>query len=366
MADYEVAVVGGGMIGAAIAFGAARLGCKTALFDEGDVAFRAARGNFGLIWVQGKGDGCPDYADWTRRSADLWQAFDEELRDLTGIETGYERRGGLHLCLSDEELDARNAKLAKMQDASGGAFQYEMLGHEPVARRMPGIGPGVAGGSFSPQDGHINPLFLLRALHAALGVKGGELHIDAVDRLNWRNGYVEVVTKTQRHSAQKLVLAAGLGSRSLAASVGLRVPVAPQRGQIIVTEKVAHFLKLPTNFVRQTLDGGVLLGDSHEETGFDDGTEPRVLRGIAARACALFPVLSGVRIVRAWGALRVLTPDGFPVYDQSSCCPGVFSAAAHSGVTLAAAHAFDFAEFVVGGRLPDSLAVLSESRFDVH
>ena len=366
MADYEVAVIGGGMIGAAIAFGAAKLGCKTALFDEGDVAFRAARGNFGLIWVQGKGDGCLDYADWTRRSADLWQTFNEELRDLTGIETGYERRGGLHLCLSEEELNARDAKLSKMRDASSGAFQYEMLDHKAVANQMPGLGPRVAGGSFSPQDGHVNPLFLLRALHAALGVKGGELHFDAVNQLNWRNGQVEVVTKTRRHSAEKLVLAAGLGSRSLAASVGLAVPVAPQRGQIIVTEKVAHFLKLPTNFVRQTLDGGVLLGDSQEEAGFDDGTEPRVLRGIAARACRLFPVLGSVRIVRAWGALRILTPDGFPVYDQSSCCPGVFSASAHSGVTLAAAHALDFAGFVVEGRLPPSLAALSERRFYVH
>ncbi len=69
MADYDVIVVGGGTVGISIAYGLTRLGQKTAVFDQGDVAVRAAVGNFGLIWVQGKGIGSPAYANWTRRSA---------------------------------------------------------------------------------------------------------------------------------------------------------------------------------------------------------------------------------------------------------------------------------------------------------
>ena len=67
--SFEVAVIGGGMVGAAVAFGLRSLGPKLALLDEGDVAHRTARGNFGLIWVQGKGAGLPHYATWTQRSA---------------------------------------------------------------------------------------------------------------------------------------------------------------------------------------------------------------------------------------------------------------------------------------------------------
>ena len=78
MADYDVIVVGGGTVGISIAYGLTRLGQKTAVFDQGDVAIRAAVGNFGLIWVQGKGIGSPEYASWTRRSADLWKTFDKE------------------------------------------------------------------------------------------------------------------------------------------------------------------------------------------------------------------------------------------------------------------------------------------------
>ena len=155
-------------------------------------------------------------------------------------------------------------------------------------------------------------------------------------------------------------------SLNLGSKVGLKVPVSPQRGQILVTEKIAHFLDYPTIYARQTEEGSVLLGDSHEDVGFNDGTTPKVIGDIARRACQIFPHLAKARIVRAWGALRILTPDGLPVYDQSTECPGAFSASAHSGVTLAAAHALDFASFVVDGALPDTLNALSERRFHVH
>ena len=67
--DYDVAVVGGGLVGAATSWGLAREGLRVALLDEGDRAVRASRGNFALVWVQNKGIGMPQYAAWTLRSA---------------------------------------------------------------------------------------------------------------------------------------------------------------------------------------------------------------------------------------------------------------------------------------------------------
>ena len=78
--SFEVAVVGGGLVGAAIAFGLRSLGPKLAVLDEGDVALRAARGNFGLIWVQGKGMGLAPYGAWTQRSAREWPRLAGDLR----------------------------------------------------------------------------------------------------------------------------------------------------------------------------------------------------------------------------------------------------------------------------------------------
>ena len=68
-AGYDALVVGGGLVGSSVAFGLAERGLRVAVLDEGDRAQRAARTNFGLVWVQTKGDGMPAYMRWTRRSA---------------------------------------------------------------------------------------------------------------------------------------------------------------------------------------------------------------------------------------------------------------------------------------------------------
>src|SRR6266702_2796662 len=115
MTRFDAIVIGGGLVGSAIAYGLARAGLKTALLDEGDVAFRAARGNFGLVWVQSKGDGAPHYQRWTRLSADQWPSLAAELLAKTGIAVGHERPGGVHLCLSAAELAVRRQMMERMR-----------------------------------------------------------------------------------------------------------------------------------------------------------------------------------------------------------------------------------------------------------
>jgi glycine/D-amino acid oxidase-like deaminating enzyme len=66
---FDAMVIGGGLVGSAIAWGLRREGLSVALLDEGDAAYRASRGNFGLIWVQSKGLGAPWYQRWTSKPA---------------------------------------------------------------------------------------------------------------------------------------------------------------------------------------------------------------------------------------------------------------------------------------------------------
>ena len=79
MQTQELVVIGGGLVGAAIAYGAARAGAPVTLLDQGDVAHRASRGNFGLVWVQSKGDKVPRYARWSRDALTFWPALAKEL-----------------------------------------------------------------------------------------------------------------------------------------------------------------------------------------------------------------------------------------------------------------------------------------------
>ena len=367
MERCDAIVVGGGLVGSAIAYGLARAGLAAVLLDEGDVAFRASRGNFGLVWVQSKGDGAPHYQRWTRRSADEWPALAAELLAKTGIAVGHRRPGGVHLCLGETELEERRRRMERMRRQSGNfGFEYRMLDHLEVAEMLPGIGPAVSGASWTPYDGHANPLDLLHALHKGFVEKGGRYVANTTVKTGTAApGDFRIAAGAGEVRAPRVVLAAGLGNAALAPLFGLDAPVRPQRGQILVTERVRQLLPMPTTTIRQTEEGSIMLGDSQEDVGFDTSQKPSVMQEIARRAVLSFPWLRELQIVRAWAALRVMPPDGLPIYDQSERFPGAFTANCHSGVTLAAAHADILAPMIAEGALDPALDLFSAKRFGV-
>ncbi len=366
-AQFDVAVIGGGLVGSAIAFGLRALGARLLVLDEGDRALRAARGNFGLVWVQGKGAGLPGYGTWTRRSQREWPRLAAQVGEAGGVDVGLSQKGGIHLCLDTDELERRAATLATLVAQPGfERYDYEVLGRAALVKRLPGLGVDVAGGTFCPLDGQCDPLRLLYGLHVALHRSGCVVRSGhAVSRIDMRPDRFDVASPGGTYSAERIVLAAGLGNCKLAPMVGLAAPLRPQKGQVIVLERMRPFLPLPLSTLRQTDDGTVLVGDSQEEGGFDERLGMPVLAAMAARAVRAFPALRSAHVNRAWAALRVLSPDGFPVYEQSPAHPGAFLAASHSGVTLAAVHAQVLAPAIAVGSLPPSLAPFSARRFDV-
>jgi len=369
MREAEVAIVGGGLVGAAIGYGLARSGARVLVLDGDERAPCASRGNFGLVWVQGKGEGCPAYARWTLLSADLWHGFARELEDATGIAVGYSRPGGVVLALSEVELAGERAILERIRREAGdeGSADFEILDRPALVEMLPGLGPEVVGGTYSPADGHANPLFLLRALRAGIAAHGGRCRGGRrVAAIEARDGGFRVVAREETVFAERIVLAAGLGTGALAGRLGVEVPLAPQHGQLLVTERVHPLFDIPTDAVRQTREGSFLIGYSHNDFGFDTAARPAIMRNIARRAVRLFPFLGELRVVRSWGALRVLTPDGLPIYQESARHPGAFVATCHSGVTLAAAHALRLAPWIAGGALPDGLDAFAAGRFDVR
>lgn len=359
-------MVGGGLVGAAIACGLRDRGLDTLLLDEGDVAFRASRGNFGLVWVQSKGLGAPWYQLWTRGSAREWPGLAADLAARTGLDPALQQPGGVHLCLGEAEFEDRAARMARMKEEAGNhGFDYRMIRADELGGMLPGLGPAVVGASWSPYDGHASPLLLLRALHRAFTDAGGAYIPNAtVTGGTAAPNDFRVETPAGAFAAPRIVLAAGLGNAALAPRFGLSAPVRPQRGQILVTERARSILPMPTTTIRQTAEGTIMLGDSMEEVGFDLRQSPPVMAEIAKRAVLSFPWIAELDIVRAWSALRVMAPDGLPIYDQSERFPGAFTANCHSGVTLAGAHARLLAPMIARGALDPVLAPFSARRFE--
>ena len=365
---YDVVVIGAGLVGSAVAYGLARAGQRVAILDEEDATYRASRGNFGLVWVQGKGVGRPEYARWSRASSERWFALADALVEDCGLTPCYGRPGGVIPALSEEEISDLEEMLAGLRQAAGNAgYDYEILDSTRVRELLPACGPEVVGGAYSPYDGHANPLKLMRGLHASLAARGADYLTGARadDIRALAGGGFDIRTELGTITGNKVVIAAGHGSKALGAMIGLDVPVHPEHGQILVTERAAPWLGYPTPGVRQTDEGSVLLGASQEERGFDTSVLARTSRDIAHRAVRVFPRLAALRVVRTWGALRVMTADGFPIYDQSKTHPGAFVFACHSGVTLAANHALTASGWVIDGEIPEEMSCFAADRFDV-
>jgi hydrogen cyanide synthase HcnC len=365
---YEAAVIGGGVVGLSLARGLAAQGLSACVLDEGDVALRASRGNFALIWVQSKGLGMPAYGAWTQRAAALWAAFADALRQETGIDVAYRQPGGYALCLSEQELEKRRQALQRMNAQPGfPTIPWEVHDHAAVARVLPAVGRDVVAGVYCPLDGDVNSLRLFRALHASIAARGvdymPERPVEAIVHL--AGGGFRIATPGGDIEAERVVLAAGLGNAALAPMVGLSAPVRAQRGQILVTERTTPFLPYPLHTIRQTDEGGVMIGASKENDADDVRTTQGILAAQARRAIRMFPLLEKLNVVRTWSAMRIMPPDGFPIYDASVAMPGAFVATCHSGITLAPAHCDLVAAMIARGALDDGMAPFSAARFHV-
>ncbi|WP_428523385.1 NAD(P)/FAD-dependent oxidoreductase [Roseibium sp.] len=364
--DTDYTIIGGGVVGLSVAWGLLRRGLTVTVLDGDDGSFRASRGNFGLVWVQSKGMKQPRYARWSQQSAAIWADFAEELGANTGQAVPLEQRGGYDLHFSEETLQATVEKYEILKAQLDGDYPYEVLGHNALRKEEPHIGPKVVGAILHHQDGHANPLMLLKALAADVRRLGGRvLTGKTVIDVTRSDGFRVICDDGTTVGSGKVVLSAGLGATLLGPKLGFKAPVRPQRGQVLITEKLPKIINRPSLIARQVDEGGIQIGATNEEVGLDDRVTQPGLSGLATEAVAAYPALARAHLVRSWGALRVLSPDGLPIYQESAEMPGAYLVTCHSGITLAAAHARILPDWLEGtGAAPD-LEVFSEARFAV-
>ncbi|WP_420417026.1 NAD(P)/FAD-dependent oxidoreductase [Pacificispira sp.] len=362
--ESDYAIIGGGVVGLSVAWGLLKRGLSVTVLDGDDGSFRASRGNFGLVWVQSKGMNQPRYARWSQQSAGAWAEYASELADATGRDIGLRQEGGYDLHFSEEELQDTVAKYEELKRKLGGDYPYEVLGSNALRREEPNIGPSVVGAILHHQDGHANPLRLLHALAQDVRTLGGTVltgkHVTDVDR---KDLFRITCSDGTEIRSRKTVLSAGLGAIELGPLMGFRAPVRPQRGQVLITEKMPKIMNRPSLIARQVDEGGIQIGATNEEVGLDNTVTPAGLSRLAEEAVRAYPILARANLVRSWGALRILSPDGLPIYQESPEMPDAFLVTCHSGITLSAAHARFLPDWLEKTSAAPDLEVFGEARF---
>lgn len=365
MAQSEITIIGGGVVGLSLALGLLRAGDRVTVLDGADSDFRASQGNFGLVWLQGKGANFAPYARWTAQAVAAWPEFAAMLHQVSGLDVALRQSGGYEFFTDETAFSDFTATLVRQQ-AHIANHSYDILTDDDLRRQIPGIGPGVVGASYCPRDGHVNPLRLLRALRRAVVTLGGRILTDTTvtDIATATGGGFDLALPNGKTlGAGRVVLCAGLGSAPLAARLGFATRIRPQRGELLITEKLADRLPFLSSTIRQVDEGGIQIGGTHADTGLNDAESLAMMSGLARHAVTVFPALAGVRVVRSWGALRVLSPDGYPVYARSPLHPDAVLVTCHSGVTLASLHATALADWLNSTASAPDLEPFNDHRF---
>ncbi|SNB75322.1 sarcosine oxidase subunit beta [Arboricoccus pini] len=309
----SVIIIGGGVTGLSAAWWLAREGVDVLVLEKGIVGWEASGRN---------GGGCTHYmSPLFEEEQRLWPQMDE----LLGYPTEYQRERIIFSVDSTQVTFYRRMIQGKMPPQ----FKWDELDARQVREAVPLAGDNAAGGVHLHFGGHANPQRTVQAYAFALQDLGGRiLQHTAVTGLESEGGKIKAVLTTRgRFACDQLVVAAGPQCGGLLAMVGVDLPMAPARAEMIVTEPLPL---MPLGGVdgnglygRQTLRGNLAYGGGpHEwlENVPAEGEPPRpstpVLRNLARRLYELFPKAAHVRVIRSWAGVIENTPDGRPVLER--------------------------------------------------
>ncbi|MCT4535536.1 FAD-dependent oxidoreductase [Halodesulfovibrio sp.] len=372
MKTTDVIVIGGGLSGSATALGLVKEKAgKVLMFDSQLPSQRLSRANFGLTWFMCKGGSSSAYAKWCRNACAQWPEYAATLEDETNINVELEWTGGALHAFGEEQWNAHAASIEKLSGIcaeEGLDYPVSMLSRQEFAELVPKmqLGEDVSGAMYTPQQGHVNPLKVLAAMRKSFQQLGGEfVGNQNILEIIPNGDSVTVKTKDEEYSCHKLVVAAGHGCTRLLFPLGYKLNVYPQRGQLLVTERCERKLPFPLLAVRQTQDGTYMIGLSTEDVAHDTNITPQAMQQQAQNAIRIFPELAKVNWVRAWGAIRVMTPDGIPVYDRLEQHPNIYVMALHSALSLNPLHTSVVAPWILDGSNSEIISSFSNGRFNV-
>ena len=163
--------------------------------------------------------------------------------------------------------------------------------------------------------------------------------------------------------ADWVVLAAGAGTRPLASTAGIDIPLTFSRGQMFVTERVPPLLGTLIHGIKQTSPGTILIGATIEPEIDDTETTVRGARDMLQWGVRLIPGLRDLRLLRSWAAVRPVPIDGYPVLGQAGEVGRLLLAVMHRGVTLAPAVGKVLADLMTSGETDLDISPYDPGRF---
>lgn len=363
----DVAIVGGGVIGCAAAWYLARAGMRVELFERGVLGGEATAASAGILAPLAESVAPGPFVELALAGLHAFEQDIEALRGDSVVDPEYRVSGVLRLAA--DEAGARALQQAAAWQANA-RLDLRWLAPGQVAALEPGLAA-CAGGLLSPREGHVNPPRLTAALAAAAANRGAALHEHCPPLLPWvEGGRVRgLVAGGERRPAGHVLLAAGAMSGAWAEALGLRLPVRPVKGQMLLLRPprppLRHVVFAGHGYLVPRADGTVYVGATQEEAGFDRRVTAAGLQELTAVAGALVPALRDAELVRAGAGLRPGTADDLPILGAAPGADGLLIATGHfrNGILMSLITGRIVAALARGEAPELPLAAFSAARF---
>jgi len=366
--DGDVLIVGGGIMGSAVALRLAQRGVGVTVIERGIPGAEASSAAAGMLAPQTEADGPGPMLALGLKSRALYPDLAVELREATGIDVGYQRSGVLALGFGEEDDRALSFRRTWLV-AQG---QRAELLAEPALRTLePALGPSVRAALHFPDDAQVNPAALARAFsQAAAGAGAHFLQGRYVRRVVVEQGAVTgLELDGEVLSTGTVVLAAGSWSGLVEGGGVPASVVRPARGQLVAIETrpplFHHVLSVHgRGYLVPRRDGTVVAGSTVEMVGFRKEVTVGGLATILQLARTLVPGLSDAPVLSSWSNFRPYTEDQLPVLGATAV-RGLFLATGHhrNGILLAPITGDAIARLVATGDAGVDLAPFSVTRF---
>jgi len=348
----DVLIVGGGIVGSAIAWRLAKDGLSVTLLEKGEIGREASWAAGGMLTPVHLADYPPALAGLCGASLALYEPLCREILAASGVDPEY-RVTGLLLLVTDDagEEAARELELWKRERRQ----PVERLTREQALEVEPKLTPTLRRALRLPDVAQIRNNRMAVALAEGARRKGAEIRPNTPV-----TGFLRVpgrVTgvKTPRGDvyAGATILAAGAWSAELLKPLGLDLKVKPIKGQIVLAggapDFCRHMILDGESYLIPRADGRILVGSTLEDVGFDKSVILETLGDLALRGARLMPELGKLPLVTSWAGLRPATPDRLP-YLGKGPMDGLIVATGHyrNGILLAPITAEIVADLLAG------------------
>ncbi len=359
----DVIIVGGGIIGCAAAYYLTKKGCSVLVLEGSkDIGNGGSSRNGGGVRQSGRDPRELPLAMYGIKN--LWPTLSEELE----VDCEYHQDGNLRLGKTEKHLEILQG-LTDRAKACG--LDVRMIDGDEVRAINPYLSDEVIGASWCPTDGHANPLTTTLGYYKMARRLGARfITEEPVAALRKIKGHLrQVITKDNVYEGDTVILAAGLGSRDIAATVGIDIPMQPAMLEALVTEAQPPMFDQMLGtaeadfYGHQTKHGSFVFGGTSGLEGFTKDNHTPVTSSISAPSTCrgiikYFPVLRDAKIVRTWAGWMDLCADKVPVISTVSEVPGLILACGFSG------HGFGIAPAV--GTVLSQLALHEPTAVDLH